>query len=82
MNRRSFFKSCGGAVAALMLPFGVKMKLSAPKKAKAVELCPFWYESTRHSQAIDSRYYEYLKLLIKRSDEGLSLTKPLDLPEL
>lgn len=37
MNRRSFFKSCGGAIAALMLPFGVKVKLSAPKKAKAVD---------------------------------------------
>lgn len=26
MNRRNFCKSCGGAVAALMLPFGVKVE--------------------------------------------------------
>lgn len=28
MKRREFFKSLGGAIAALMLPFGVKVSLS------------------------------------------------------
>lgn len=59
MNRRSFFKSCGGAIAALMLPFGVKMKLSAPKKAKV--LSEWYFESKIRWRVYDQAYLDYLQ---------------------
>lgn len=37
MNRRSFIRSLGGAVAAAMIPFVRPIKLQAPKKAKVAE---------------------------------------------
>lgn len=68
MKRRNFLKSAGGAVAALMLPFGLNVKLSAPKKAKAVTLVPFWYETSRVSRFCDQAYLDYLNAL--RNDKA------------
>lgn len=73
MKRRSFFKSCGGAIAALMLPFGLKVKLSAPKKAKVIS--EWYFESTIRWRVYDQAYLEYLKS-ISRVNKGLLLKAP------
>lgn len=63
MNRRNFMRSMGGAVAAALVGFVPPIKLSAPKKAKAVTLVCFWAETSRAYRCTDDVYREYMAKL-------------------
>jgi hypothetical protein len=73
MNRRSFLRSLGGAVAAAMLPFQKLPQLSAPKKAKEFSstISPFWMQTTRASRCMDESYRKLYESLIVNSNPTL-----------
>lgn len=73
MNRRSFIRSLGGAVAAAMLPFARPVKLSAPKKAKIV---PFWFQTHRLTSFYDDGYRAALKKVLKKAQHDLAASSP------
>lgn len=71
MKRRSFFKSCGGAIAALMLPFGVKIEFNHPKALDYEEwvntpIPNFRMEITRYSRHVNEAYLDYLKFVLNQ----------------
>lgn len=83
MNRRHFFKSCGGEVAALMLPFGLKVKtevIGVDFGSDEITLC--WYQSIQYSKCMKDSYLRYIAILKKRIDDGIQMTPPIDLTEL
>lgn len=74
MNRRSFIRSLGGAVAAAMIPFVRPIKLQAPKKPK-LEMS-FWFQTMRGTRCMDNAYREHIKNLMANAEKA-AFTEPM-----
>lgn len=77
MNRRSFIRSLGGAVAAAMIPFVRPIKLQAPKKAKVViGARGFWFQSLPSTRCYSEAYKEYLSKMMADAEKA-AFTEPM-----